>query len=290
MNRDDVLDPTTERIMNEADPLRARSDDYPGLETEPALRYTQARQARAARAPARPRRRVWQLGAVAACVAAATIIVLNLTTTGPVKVPPANAAVLAQARRVLIGHPDAILEIDAHMTGKQTSTAISWTELGGDHNSRLITSQPGKEPYESAVRDGTPEIYDAATDTIYVGATLTAPGALNVGPVAWIGMLDANDVTIQRNAKLDGQPAIEVTQHQGSATNRYWMQPGTYRPLQFMNSVRGIHTFVVIRYRRWRLVSRAGHAALTSLTAQHPSARVVVDPSEYQKVSAQLEK
>jgi hypothetical protein len=290
MKNDEILDPTTLAIMRDADPLRESSDAYPGMETEAALRYTRARAARRpARSKAWSRARFARIAIVTACVAVVTAVVINIPSQGPVSIPSANAAVLAQARRALIGSPGSILEIDAYLTGKGTEDVTSWTALGGSHNSRLITTTPGVGVVDTATINGKPEIYDPASNSIYVGSPLTAPGADAVGAASWIGMLHQTDVTIKRDVKLDGKDAIEVIQRVGVGTNLYWMQPGTYRPLEFVNRVRGVQGATVIRYRTWRLIpSSAARSSLTSLTAAHPSAKVVDSPPRYAKVDSRL--
>lgn len=83
-------------------------------------------------------------------------------------------------------------------------------------------------------------------------------------------------MTINRNAVLNGKPAIELTSDRGRFS--YWISPRTYQPLQVEDRFfPGISRFPIARV----LTGSAASPNLVSLKAQHPHATVDHSSTDY---------
>ncbi len=136
-----------------------------------------------AAAPVRRRRRIAIRAFVAAgAVAGAALVLAGLALERDSSVvPPASAEVLRRAAAALARHPGTILHVA--FTGTQHNpdgTTIrwrqeSWQEEDPPHDSRLLNQLLRGTPagVDQATTDGVPEIYDPASNTIYVGRAPT---------------------------------------------------------------------------------------------------------------------
>jgi hypothetical protein len=95
---------------------------------------------------------------------------------------------------------------------------------------------------------------------------------------------DAPKVTINRNAVLNGKPAIEVTDDNGRFS--WWISPSTYQPLQVVDRFfPGIGRFPIARV----LTGSAASPKLLSLQAQHPHATIDHSSTDYDAANRVIE-
>jgi len=163
-----------------------------------------------------------------------------------------------------------------------------WLSTSPPYNNRLIVIVNGKVLWEQAFVNGRRDLYDPKADTIYL-----APGIASndvVGCKRCSGdtpqsnsalsevqyLLNQPNVTINRNAVLNGKPAIELTSDRGRFS--YWISPRTYQPLQVVDRFfPGISRFPIARV----LTGSAASPNLVSLKAQHPHATVDHSSTDY---------
>jgi hypothetical protein len=294
-------DPELLDLVRRADPMRdPRVQANAGLDTESALRRLAPELDRPAprRAPRR-RRTALRTAVLAVAVAATVFVVANVASTGNGSaVSRAQAqALLRHVRAALAWPPHAVYEEDSVTTNtrrdgaKHTVEYHRWMSTSPPYNSRETVIVNGKVLWDQAFVNGQRDLYDPTTDTIYL-----QPGDASNGVVGctrcsadrpqWNSALsmvsdllrgqvqdpEAPNMTINRNAVLNGKPAIEVTDDNGRFS--YWISPRTYKPLQVVDRFfPGIGRFPIARV----LTGSAASPKLLSLQAQHPHA--TVDPS-----------
>jgi hypothetical protein len=312
MNTALETDPELLDLVRRTDPMldpRVRAN--PGLDTESALRLLAAELDRP-HAPRRARRRsrpTLRIAVIAGAVAAATFVVANVASTGGGSaVSPAQAKTLIRhARAALVYPPGAIVEEDTASTvtatdgsTSNTSEVHQWWTTSPPYVNREIIIQNGKEQWDQTTVNGRLDLYDPATNTVYL-APASAPQMAGDNPSVTsargaiqylLGQHTAiGPVTVNPNAVLDGARAIEFTSDGGRFS--YWASPGDYRPLQSVDrqdrlpdgqSAVGTDRFPIERV----LTGAAASPSLLSLPAQHPDATVDHSAADYQAIYERL--
>jgi hypothetical protein len=303
-------DPELLDLVRSADPMldpRVRADA--GLDTESALRRLAPQldrppvprrtgPGRTTRRSGRRRHSALRIAVLVAVVAGAAFVVANVASTGHGSaVSPAQAKTLIRhARAALVLPSGAILEEDAvtTLTARDGSTSTSevheWLSTNPPFDNRIITSQNGKVRWEQAFASGRLDLYDPATNTVYL-APAALPNQVPDDP-SWNSalaevryLLGQRSVTVNPDAMLDGAPAIEFTFDRGRFS--YWASPGDYQPLQSEDRQDslpdGQGAVGITRYPVERVLTGASAApSLLSLRAQHPSATVDAGSADYQ--------
>ncbi|MGH2888566.1 MAG: hypothetical protein ACRDL8_05155 [Solirubrobacteraceae bacterium] len=307
MNTPLDIDPELDDLIRRVDPMRdPRVQANAGLDTEAALRLLAHELDR----PPTPRhaQRAWhrsplRIAVLVGMVAAAVFVGANVGSTGnDSAVSPAQAqTILRHLRDALVWPAHAIYEEETVTTVRardgatHTSGWHEWLSTSPPYNSRSIQFANGKVLWEQAFVNGRLDLYDAATNTIYL-----APGVASKGVVGCErcsgdtpqsnsalsevqNLLTQPRVTINPNAVLDGKPAIEFTFDHGRFS--YWVSPGTYQPLQADDRFfPGITRFPIARV----LIGSAASPNLLSLQAQHPGAAVDHSATAYAAAKLRL--
>jgi hypothetical protein len=278
-------------LVRRADPMRdpgVRASA--GLDTESALRLLAPvldRPPAPRRARHRPR---WALrtALLAVAIAAAVFAVANVASTGNHSgVSPAQAQILRHVRDALAWPPHAIYEEDSVTTNTERHGAThtveyhEWLSTSPPYNNREIVIVNGKVLWEQAFVKGRLDLYDPTTNTIYLASGVTDKEVVgcqhcssdtpqsNSALSDVERLLNQPNTKINRNAVLDGKPAIELTFDRGRFS--YWISPRTYQPLQVVDRFfPGIGRFPIARL----LTGSAASPKLLSLQAQHPGATV----------------
>jgi hypothetical protein len=295
-------------LIRSIDPMldpRVQADA--GLDTEAALRVLAPQLHRPA-PPRRIRRRhraVLRLALLAASAGTAAFVVANVVSSGTdFAVPTAQAKMMiVRARAALVDLPAAILEEDVVTTvtaaDGTTSTldAHQWISTSPPYDSRQILTQDGVQ-YENWTVNGRPDLYDPATNTVYVApANVLAPGGnltlttaraeirYLIAGYACPDCSGHTNVVVNPSATVNGNPAIEFTFLGGQYS--YWASPSDYRPLQFEDRKAvlpdGQSGVALAHYPIDRLLTgAAASASLVSLDAQHPGATIDESDADYQ--------
>src|SRR5579862_1033001 len=295
-------------LIRSIDPMldpRVQADA--GLDTEAALRVLAPQLHRPAppRRVRRPHRAALRLALLAGAAATTAFVVANVVSSGTdFAVPTAQAKMMIErARAALVDVPGAILEEDVVTTVTAADGTTStlevhqWISTSPPYDSRQILTQDGVQ-YESWIISGRPDLYDPATNTVYVApANVLAPGGnLTLTTArAEIRYLLAGyacpdcsahtDVVVNPSATVNGKPAIEFTFLGGQYS--YWASPSDYRPLQFEDRKAvlpdGQSGVALAHYPIDRLLTGAAAlAGLVSLDAQHPDATIDERDADYQ--------
>lgn len=296
-------------LIRSIDPMldpRVQADA--GLDTEAALRVLAPQLHRPA-PPQRIRRRhraALRLALLAGAAGTTAFVVANVVSSGTdFAVPTAHAKMMiVRARAALVDVPGAILEEDVVTTVTAADGTTStlevhqWISTSPPYDSRQILIQDSAVPYESWIINGRPDLYDPATNTVYVApANVLAPGGnLTLTTArAEIRYLLAGyacpdcsahtDVVVNPSATVNGKPAIEFTFLGGQYS--YWASPSDYRPLQFEDRKAvlpdGQSGVALAQYPIDRLLTgAAASASLVSLDAQHPGATIDESDADYQ--------
>jgi hypothetical protein len=298
-------DPELLDLVRRADPMRdPRVQAEAGLDTESALRLLVAGLDRPP-APRRARlrhRSALRIAALAGVVAVATFVVANVASTGSGSaVSPAQAkAMIRDARAALLYPPGAVVEEDtvsrvtaSNGPATNTSEVHQWWTSSPPYDNREIIIQNGKVQWEQTIVSGRLDLYDPATNTVYL-APASSPNPVSDNPNVMSALAGVHyllgrhsaigRVTVNPNAVLDGTRAIEFTLDGGRFT--YWASPGDYRPLQSVDRQDrlpdGQRAVGVTRYPIERvLTGAAASPSLLSLVAQHPSATVDHSSADY---------
>jgi|SRR5579862_777941 len=302
------LDHEVLALIRSVDPmLHPRVQTDGGLSTEAALRLLAPKLngPRKSQPRPRPRRAAVRLVVLAVAVGTTAFAVANVLPSGTGSaVPTAQAeAMIVRARAALIDPPGAIVEEDSVTTftagdgTTSTSEVHQWTSTTAPYDTRQIMIEEGNVRYESWVINGRPDLYDPATNTVYVApAHVLAPGNLNLsttraeirsllnGHVCPDGSCSDTNITVNPNATANDKPAIEFTFLNGEYS--YWVSPSDYRPLQFEDrkavSPNGMTGVALGRYPIERLLTGAAASHdLLSLDAQHPGATIDQSPCDY---------
>ena len=288
-------------LVGRADPmLDPRVQAEAGVDAESALRLLAPELDRlpAPRRARRRRRTALRIVVLTGAVAAAAFVVANVASTGNGSaVSPAQAkTMIRRARAALVLPPGAILEEDAvtavTAAGGATSTSEfhEWLSTSPPYDNRQIIIQNRNLQWEQATINGRLDLYDPATDTVYL-APASAPHQVPDNP-NWNSalaevqyLLGQPSVTVNPNAMLDGAPAIEFTSDGGRFS--YWASPSDYGPLQSEDRQDslpdGQRAVGITRYPIERVLTGASASPnVLSLQAQHPGATVDHSSAAYQ--------
>jgi hypothetical protein len=300
-------DPELLELVRAADPmLDPRVQTNAGLDTESALRLLapELDGPPAHRLTRRRRRTALRIAVLAVAVAAAVFVVTNVASTGNGSaVPPAQAqTILRHVRAALLFPPHAIYEeqtigtVTARDGARFSSEDHEWLSTSPPYNNRLIRSWNGKVQWEQAFVNGRLDLYDPRTNTVYLAPGVASNGVYGckrcsgdtpqstsaLSEVQYL--LSQPNVTVNRNAVLNGKPAIELTFVGGRFS--YWISPSTYQPLQSVDRQDslpdgqgglGISRYPIVRV----LTGSAASPSLLSLQAQHPGATVDHSSTDY---------
>jgi hypothetical protein len=311
MNTQLDTDPELLDLVRRADPMRdPRVQADAGLDTESALRLLAPqlgapapRHARQARRRRRCRTAL-RIAVLVGAVAAAAFVVANVASTGnDSAVAPAQAKTLIRrARAALVFPSGAILEEDAVSTNtardgaSHTSEFHEWLSTSPPYDHRQIIIQNGKVQWDQAFVNGRLNLYDPATDTVYL-APSRAPHQVPDDPNSNSALAEVRyllgqpNVVVNPDAVLDGAPAIEFTFDGGRFS--YWASPGNYLPLQSEDRQDslpdGQGAVGITRYPIDRVLTGASASpSLLSLQAQHPGAKVDHSSADYQAARQRL--
>jgi hypothetical protein len=252
----------------------------------------------------RPRRLV-----VRTCLAAAAAAAVAL---GVFSALPGNSPSVVQRAEAALRNTDgAILHVVLTGTLNGTPTRLETWEQSSPPNDQRGIFDRGDRVIESAVANGVQQLYDPATNTIYVGEPAQGKGASSkAGAVAenaqsdryrakilallqsgqvhedghvWVPSRDHGEghATVRDHGAghaSDGRDSIRLASNDGTV----WLlvDASTYDPIEWHVSQDGQTadaTFPTFE----RLAETPANEALLSLTAQHPGARVDRDPSGY---------
>ena len=253
-------------------------------------RYRFALQRAVAADLARRRRR--RVGAVAATVAVALIVVNLLPSNGdrPVGgVAPASA--VERAAAALRPADGTILHV--HMKGRQFEDGRpdvrweheSWT-LAGTGENRTVQTQPFGPVAETAYADGVESLWDGAGGRVVEkraprpeGSTPAANGEFRVEVMA---MLRSKRATVARQTK-DGASVLRITK----GRTAYVVDGRTYTPIELRT--RGTGGGTVLRFVAYETLPAGERTEdLLSIAAQHPGAPVVRDAAAYDAALQEL--
>jgi hypothetical protein len=300
-------DPELLDLVRRADPmLDPRVQTNAGLDTESALRLLAPELDRppAPRHARRRRRTALRIAVLAGAVAAAVFVVANVTSTenGSTVSPAQAQTILRHVRAALVFPPHAIYEEETvgTVTARDSATHSSgwheWLSTSPPYNNRIIEIANGKVQWEQAFVNGRLDLYDPTTNTVYLAPGVASNGVYGckrcsgdtpqstsaLSEVQYL--LSQPKVKINRNAVLDGKPAIELTFDRGRFS--YWISPSTYQPLQSVDrgdslpdgqAGVGIDRYPIVRV----LTGSAASPSLLSLQAQHPGATVDHSRTDY---------
>jgi hypothetical protein len=241
---------------------------------------------------------------LAGALAAAGFVLANVVSTGHGSAVSAAQAktMIKRARAALLYPAGAILEEDAMTTltapdgTTSTSEAHQWLSTSPPYDNRLIMIQNGKVQWEQEIANGRLNLYDPATNTVYL-APAAQPNQVPDDPsqnstLAEIRyLLGAPGVTINPDAMLDGAPAIEFTFDGGRFS--YRTSPNDYQPLQSEDRQdrlpNGQSAVGTTRYPIERVFTGASASpSLLSLQSQHPDASVDSSGADYQAARSRL--
>lgn len=307
MNTQLEIDPELLDLVHRADPMRdARVRADAGLDTESTLRLLAPKLAQPP-SPRRVRRHrlPWLRTAVlVGVVAAAVFVAANVASTGDGSAVSAAQAktMIRHARSALLFPSGAILEEDSVSTltlpdgSSSTFEAHQWLSTGPPYDNRQIIIRNGKVQWEQATVNGRLDLYDPATNTVYL-APASAPQQVPDDPnvTSYLAevryLLGRPGVTVDPNAQLDGAAAIEFTFDGGRF--RYWVSPRDYQPLQSEDREDPLpdgHDGVgITRYPIERVLSgTSAPPSLLSLQAQHPDAALDQSTDGYQTTLSRL--
>jgi hypothetical protein len=311
------IDPEMLDLVRRADPMldpRVQADA--GLDTESALRLLApelarplaAQEAPDARRSRQRRPRALRVAALAVAVVAVGFAAANLASTGnDSAVSPAQAKELIKhASAALIYPPNAILEEDitSTVTGpdgtNMTSEVHQWLSTSPPFDNRMIMIQNGQVQWEQATANHQLTLYDPSTNTVYAPSAV-APQLVPDDPNENSGLAEVHyllgqhsaigHVTVDPNAVLDGQRAVEFTSDNGRFS--YWASSTDYRPLQSVDREDQLPTGQAAvgtdRYPIERVLTGAAATPnLLALQAQHPDATVDHSSADYQAAWARL--
>jgi hypothetical protein len=306
MNARPDIDPELLDLVRAADPmLDPRVHASAGLDTESALRLLGPELDRppAPRRPGRRRRSALRTAVLAVAIAATVFVLANVASTGNgTAVSPAQAqTILRHVRAALVFPPHAIYEeetvktVTARDGATHTSGWHEWLSTSPPYNNRSIQFANGKILWEQAFVNGRVDLYDPATNAVYLAPGVTDKNVAGCTrcssdtPQSNSALSEVQDllkqpnVTISPHAVLDGRPAIEFTDDGGRFS--YWASPRTYRPLQVVDRFfPGITRFPIVRV----LTGSAASPKLLSLQAQHPGATVDHSSTDYAAAKLRL--
>jgi outer membrane lipoprotein-sorting protein len=252
-------------------------------------------------------------------VAAAAAVALGLLSALPGNGPN----VVARAAAAITGSTDSILHVsaitrDTGVGGVYSSQTESWQETSAPFATRSLHVGAGGARLETLQVNGSTQVYDAATNTIYTnssgaynggGNTPQSPppnkagaakgGSVGTGPAKPVtptqsrdpyrgkilSILHSGAVTVAGHTTVDGRDALILAGKDGQTT--IYVDPQTYQPIQFRTST-GAGTVTTTFQTYEELPRNPANDALVSLTAQHPSASIDNSAADYLAAVARL--
>jgi hypothetical protein len=248
----------------------------------------------------RQRTRFLRSAVVFAAIAAVTLGVLST-------VPGSGPSVVERAAAAIGASDGSIRHVVAVTTGTNpdgravTWRMESWQQTVSPFNERQIVIA-GNRRLEVATVDGVPQLYDAATNTIFTTPPQTStdvPPTKDSAPAKARGEVEQLDGGVDRyRAKIlallqsgkvredgrvtvDGRDAIRIVST--AADVILLVDAGTYEPIEWRL---GGSTTRFPAYEH--LAASDANEALLSLRAQHPDATVDADPGNYQAAQERL--
>jgi len=256
---------------------------------------------RESQAGARRRRRV--LRAVAVPVAAAAVAVGVLSVL-PNKAP----SVVDRAVAAMSGTGNAIVHVS--MVGEKVGAGgrtsswqeESWQETKAPFAHRWIRTSNGRRAEVLVPGDGTTELYDEATNTIYRVTGLPPGEPLSNPPDGFAGkqalvkslgsiqskalwILESGRLAESGHTRVDGQDALRLANEDESTT--ILLNPRTYVPIRWTTTADGTKT--TVRFDAYESLDRMpATERLLDLEAQHKGAKVDDSLADYQAAAARL--
>jgi hypothetical protein len=229
--------------------------------------------------------------AVGATLAVAALVMLG-GGTGSVG-GPSSASAITQALHWLNPEPGSILHARSVETqAGRTTTREVWQSGDDPANARMVID--GAQRYEISGD----AIYDPATDTIYdpqvgkpskAGDVTLPPGDPIVQKVRML--LEKGNMEVSGPATHDGRSAfaISLKANVGRPVWTLWVSAADGRPLELRDPGRDAREQPsTVRWSTYEVLPTDGANALLSLTAAHPSARVVHDAEQVMAAEARL--
>jgi hypothetical protein len=214
-------------------------------------------------------------------LAAAAVAGLTLFGAGGPAAQSADAAILRQVRRAVTPPAGVVLHEKALTTiGSMTVDYEFWQRSDEPHAYRV-----DKAGFEGAYTGSATQTFDPATNTIVERPADQAEPYID--PVAEVRQLLAEgSAHIVGTTEIDGERLLEITASSSSDTlldGTLYVDATTYHPVRAELGPSACHDcggpeqirFLVYEY----LPATPANVGLTSLTAQHPDARVVEAPA-----------
>jgi hypothetical protein len=240
----------------------------------------------------RSRRLARRTALAAAAAAAAALGVLSaLPGNGPSVVERAAAALVPANGTIL------------HVVMRNDELEIeSWHQSSPPYDERQIIVS-GDRRFEFALADGTPQVYDAETDTIYTGPAPRSPVAkpratkksgqdaqtLARGGDPYrekiLSLLNSGKAHEDGRATIAGREVVRIASNDGALT--LLVDADTYEPVEW-RITRGSSTTTTRFSTYEQLEATEANAAALSLTAQHPDARVDTDAGHFEAAMQRL--
>lgn len=270
----------------------------------------------------RRRRAAWLAIGGAAGTTAAIAAILISSFGPPLRVPPAAAAVITRAKSVLQQAPGTILHlgitVDA-VDSAQKQSSVSWTRESWLLQRPPYTCSPANCPtiayrqifhnpaggvFESSTTaNGTTDLYNASTNTIYTGP----PGEPNVQPqmlnpaelasavnplsLAFApeirALLSSPRAHIVGRSMVDGESTIEIDGAGDFGSWTYYVNPNGYIPVEF--DVNAGTESTKIRFDAYEDLSSQGNMSLFNLFALHGGATVDSSTHDYEAQETRLQ-
>ena len=246
----------------------------------------------------RPRRLVLRTALAGVAVATVALGILSA-------LPGPAPSVVDRAAAALVPSNGGLLHVVMTITqtgpdGSSTSSRTeSWQASSPPYDQRRIVNNDG---FEIAIADGVPQLYDPATNTIYIGprqdlksmppkarAKLAGCQDARMGKnVDACGdlfrenillLLDSGKAREDGRTTVDGREAIRIVAPEGGMI--LLVDADSYEPIEWRVSENGMTTEAFFPTYE-RLPADAASADLLSLTAQHPDASIDRDPAHYE--------
>jgi len=99
-----------------------------------------------------------------------------------------------------------------------------------------------------------------------------------------LALLRSGEARVLGHRTIAGEDTIAIASADGRT--RYYLDPGTYRPVEL--DTRGTGGGTALRFRTYETLDAGANGDLLSLAAQHPGARVDRDPAHFRAAEARL--
>jgi hypothetical protein len=228
--------------------------------------------------PQPPRRRLSMrlaVGMTAAIAAAAVAVVALLGGTGSGGPAAADAAIIHHALRAVTPPANSILHVE--VVGIQNGVAVeaaTWQQTSPPYASRGVKGETGHQG-EFSDNGRTSFAYDPASNTIYEQRDKSRPTF--VDPISQVHQELANGhAQVRGTVMIDGVSLYQIDLPHGLVG---YFDENTYQPRYLDDPQRngGVVRLRVVVYKYLPLT--ASTRPLLSLTAQHPTARIILGPA-----------